>query len=67
MPSPIERMIDAAMRCLCCNVTLAVGCDCAASGVWCGICHKCATHCEGTKRCDNWWVDLAFKVGKDVA
>jgi hypothetical protein len=55
MPSPLEMMIDAAMVCLCKTKGRVCGC---ASGAWCGVCHKCAEHCDGTTSCDDWWLAL---------
>ena len=58
MASPLERMIDAAVLCLCCGSKGVGTCGCAEAGVWCGVCHKCADHCDGTTSCDDWWIAL---------
>ena len=60
--SPIERMIDAIVRCVCCD-ELKRDCQCA-EGVHCGMCHRCATHCRGNHQCDLWWNNLQRQLVK---
>src|SRR2546426_479242 len=47
MPSPIERMIDQAVRCACCGIQGVGNCDCwKAEGSPCRKCSKCPQHCK---------------------
>lgn len=45
--SPLDRMIDAAVKCLCCGAQGVGTCDCWP-GKWCPKkCGKCERHCTG--------------------